>query len=210
MNYKLLYRGIRSFYNELKVKDELNRFNNNSNNNIRSNNVALNSVIGHDITAMEGALICENSTIDSYSFVGYNTLISKTKIGRYNSIASNVNIGHGEHLISNISTNSHFVENTFDVFTSKDCIIENDVWLGVSSIIRRGVKVGTGAVVGANSFVNKDVPPFAIVIGSPARILKYRFSEDKINRILDSQWWNYDLVDAKRIIDELEISTNEF
>ena len=87
--------------------------------------------------------------------------------------------------------------------TEKSCIIKNDVWIGVDSVIRRGVTIGNGAVVGANSFVNKDVPDFAVVGGSPARILKYRFDEPLRRKILASEYWLYAPDEAKKIIDSL-------
>lgn len=71
-------------------------------------------------------------------------------------------------------------------------IIGNDVWIGVGSIIRRGVTIGNGAVIGANSFVNKDVPPYAFAVGSPARVIKYRFKKEMIEKIEESCWWQYE------------------
>jgi len=171
--------------------------------------VSLNAIKGNHITAMDGVYICNDSVIESYSFIGFNSLISKTTIGRYNSIASNVNIGHGEHPLDAISTNSFLINDYHNILTSKACVIESDVWIGVGSIIRRGVTVGIGAVIGANSFVNKDVPPFAIVAGSPARIIRYRFDQNKINEILKSKWWELELEDAKEVIKKLDINTNE-
>lgn len=90
--------------------------------------------------------------------------------------------------------------------TQKDCIIKNDVWIGVNAVIRRGVTVGNGAVVGANSFVNKDVPDFAVVGGCPARIIKFRFDEETQTRIIASAYWDYAPEDAKKIIDTLDIN----
>ena len=88
-------------------------------------------------------------------------------------------------------------------YINDDCEIGNDVWIGVNAVIKRGVKVGNGAVIGANSFVNKDVPDFAIVAGTPARIIKYRFEEEKRNKISVTNWWNKDLDEAKEIIKDL-------
>jgi acetyltransferase-like isoleucine patch superfamily enzyme len=197
-------REVKILINSIKAKQKLSDFNRQSNNNILSSDASLKSIIGHDITILKGTYICENSTIDSYSYIGFNSLISKTVIGRYNSIASNVNIGHGEHPLDLISTNAVFMESTYSLFTQQDCVIEHDVWIGVGAIIKRGVRLGIGCVVGANSFVNKDVPPYAIVVGSPARIVKFRFAEEKISRILDSKWWEHDLKEAASIINDLE------
>jgi acetyltransferase-like isoleucine patch superfamily enzyme len=155
---------------------------------------------------LKGTYVCENSTIGSYSYIGSNSIISKTIIGRYNSIASNVSIGHGEHPLGSISTNAVFIDSPYEVFTKEDCVVEHDVWIGVGAIIRRGVTLGIGSVIGANSFVNKDVPPYAIVAGTPARIIKFRFDEDKIARILDSKWWEADKEEAQAIINALEKS----
>lgn len=91
----------------------------------------------------------------------------------------------------------------YNDLTQKDCVIKNDVWIGVDAIIRRGVTIGNGAVVGANSFVNKDVPDFAVVGGSPAKILKYRFDESMRKKISASEYWIYEPDKAKEIIASL-------
>ena len=68
--------------------------------------------------------------------------------------------------------------------------IGSDVWIGSNACILRGLAVGDGAVIGAGSVVTKDVPPYAVVVGNPARVLKYRFSEEVIARLLRLEWWN--------------------
>lgn len=76
--------------------------------------------------------------------------------------------------------------------TSKgDIIIENDVWIGAKSTIMSGVSIHNGAVVAATSTVTKDVPPYAIVAGNPAKIVKYRFTPDIIEKLLDIKWWDW-------------------
>ena len=92
----------------------------------------------------------------------------------------------------------------YEELTHGDVTIGNDVWIGTDSIIRRGITVGDGAVIGANSFVNSDVPPYAIVAGIPAKIIKYRFSEKVIRKLLDSKWFLLDLDDAKELVRKLE------
>jgi virginiamycin A acetyltransferase len=203
--------GLYGLMKELKLmaarvrsSERIARFNKATNNQIESDQVSLKAIAGHHINVLRGTFICENSTVGSYSYVGFNSLISRSAIGRYSSIASNVNIGHGEHPLDLISTNAIFMKESYNLFTRDECVIEHDVWIGVGSIIKRGVRVGIGSVVGANSFVNKDVPPYAIVVGSPARILKFRFDEDKIARILASKWWEQDVEEARKIIKSLE------
>jgi virginiamycin A acetyltransferase len=162
------------------------------------------AITGHHNTVMNGSLICANSIVDSYNYIGYHTLISKTTIGRYNSIANNVNIGHGEHPTDRGSTSLFMIDVSYEELTRLDCIITHDVWIGSAATIRRGVTLGIGCVVGANSFVNKDVPPFAVVVGVPAKILKFRFPQEKIDLILQSRWWEHDQQEARAILEQLE------
>jgi virginiamycin A acetyltransferase len=207
IKYSSLKEIINSLIRQYSKGKELDKFNCETLNYVQSNKVSLNAIIGHHITIMDGCYISEDSVVDSYTYISFNTLISKTTIGRYNSIASNVNLGHGEHPLNYISTNNIFIDNSYEALTLKDCVIENDVWIGAGSTIKRGVLIGTGAVVGANSFVNKDVPPFAITVGAPAKIINYRFTEKKIEKILHSKWWEHDLEHAKLIIKKLEAET---
>lgn len=72
----------------------------------------------------------------------------------------------------------------------KKVIIGNDVWIGSHALILGGVKIGDGAVIGAGAVVTKDVPPYAVVGGVPARIIKYRFSQEIIDKLLEIKWWN--------------------
>lgn len=73
-----------------------------------------------------------------------------------------------------------------------DVIIGNDVWIGCRAIIMAGVTIGDGAVIGSGAVVTKDVPPYSVVGGAPAKIIKYRFDEETIQRLLKVKWWNYD------------------
>lgn len=170
---------------------------------VRSYKVSTRAKIG------SGSKISENSEIDSstqigkYSYVGQYTTITSSNIGSYTSIASFVKIGHGEHPLDSFSTCSVFYDNTYKKLTEKECIIGNDVWIGTDAIILRGVRIGDGAVIGANSVVTGDVPPYAIVVGSPARLLRYRFEEHVRHMLIKSKWWNKELAEAKTILKEL-------
>ena len=82
--------------------------------------------------------------------------------------------------------------------------IGHDVWIGAHAIVRRGTSIGIGAIVGANSFVNRDVPDYAIVAGSPARFIRYRFDETTIASLLASKWWEADRADAKGTVQDLQ------
>ena len=81
--------------------------------------------------------------------------------------------------------------------------IGNDVWIGAACVIKQGITIGDGAVIGANSFVNKDVEPFSIVAGSPARHIKYRFDQDVRKRLMETQYWNQDISHAKSLLEDL-------
>ena len=84
-------------------------------------------------------------------------------------------------------------------------IIEDDVWIGCNATILQGVKIGTGAIVAAGAVVTKDVPPYAIVGGVPAKIIKYRFTEEQIKGLLKTEWWKRD---AEEFKDKMETFEN--
>lgn len=157
-----------------------------------------------NVEIMPTTLLSGQNQIGEYTYVGYNGIITSSKIGRYCSIANNVSIGIGEHKIKRVSTNSIFYKDPFKTLTEKECTIGHDVWIGSNVVIRRGVTVGNGAIIGANSFVNNDVKPFEIVGGSPARFIRMRFSEEQINLVNNSSWWDESLSLAKQKIAQLE------
>lgn len=173
-------------------------------NKIHSPEVHMVSICGLGIEVGKGTQIDKKTTIGSHTYIGRNCSITKARIGRYCSIANNVSIGQGEHDLTKISTSSIFYNDAYNTLTEKDCTISNDVWIGVDAIILRGVSIGAGSVIGANSVVTKDVPPFAIVVGSPGKVIRYRFGKTKIENIIKSGWWNFTPEIAQNILKELE------
>ena len=173
-------------------------------NRINSFDASLESLHGNFIEIQKGTVIDSLSNIGSYTYVGQNVNITQATIGRYVSIANNVTIGPGEHDLSRCSTSSFFYEKPWEILTQSNCDIESDVWVGVDAIVLRGVRVGFGSVVAANAVVTTDVPEFAVVAGSPARIIRYRFSEQRRRDILASRWWEKDLDEATLIIKKLD------
>lgn len=156
---------------------------------VRSFSAASAALVGREIEVLKGSSVDASSRIGSYTYIGSNTNITKSTIGRYCSIANNVSIGQGEHRLDEISTSARFYESPWEVLTAGECELESDVWIGVDAVILRGVKIGFGAVVAANAVVTRDVPKFAVVAGIPAKIIKYRFPENTQTAILASLWW---------------------
>ena len=122
-------------------------------------------------------------------------------IGKFCSLARDITIfGGGEHFI-NRATAYPFVlmfaeERTKRLVDAKDTsatIIGNDVWVGYGATIMSGVKIGNGAVVGAKAVVAKDIPDYAIAVGNPAKVVRYRFTPQTIQRLLNLSWWTWDL-----------------
>lgn len=169
----------------------------------------LNSIIVSIFSKFEGGQMYSESlrlaTSSKYNvkvgLYSYGSCFSKTfnlggtvEIGNYCSIAENVRYFGANHPVEALSTSPLFYNNNFG-FSVQDIVrhtlvIENDVWIGYGVIIVSSCKkIGQGAVIGAGAIVTKDVPPYAIVVGNPARIVNYRFSDEVIVKIEKSNWW---------------------
>lgn len=148
------------------------------------------------------ARIFSNVEIGRYTYIGNQVQIDQhvTKIGRYCSIASGCKLGLGPHPSFFLSTSTAFYDPErglvqkllFDEYQDNhETMIGNDVWIGANTIIMSGVKVGNGSIIGAGAVVTKDVPAYAIVVGIPAKIIKYRFSKSLIMKLEFSRWWEH-------------------
>ena len=141
-----------------------------------------------------------NVKLGDYSYVGIGSTLHNTKIGRYCSIADKLVCGLPNHSLSLLSTSPLFTmrsngthyswTNESLYYTAPKVKIGNDVWIGYGVTIVNNITVGDGAVIAAGSVVTKDVPPYAIVGGVPAKILRYRFDEGVRKALLKLKWWN--------------------
>lgn len=164
-------------------------------------------------------IVYANTVIGRYSYIGEYTKIDKcVRIGRYCSIAANVTIGATIHPTNWLSTSPFQYDLWLDPetqkkqwITAKATNIGNDVWIGANAVIQSGISVGDGAIIGSAAVVTHDVPPYAIVAGVPARILRYRFEPDIVKALLKIKWWNLKhekirtlpFSDVSQIIEEL-------
>ena len=140
------------------------------------------------------------------AFGGHSNILG----GRYSSLASGICfLMGGNHSLKSVSSwpfnNSGVVKEIFgnirpgikNIFSEYkhhlQVIFGHDVWIGRDVMIMGGVKIGNGAAIGARAVVAKDIPPYAIVVGNPARVIKYRFDEETIRKFLAVKWWNWDL-----------------
>ncbi|WP_348085402.1 CatB-related O-acetyltransferase [Dyadobacter sp.] len=141
-------------------------------------------------------------SIGEGTYIAHNSKISQTIIGKFSSIGPNFLCGFGIHPTNGISTSPVFysTRNQAGFSYSKSNKIEerktinigSDVFIGMNVTVLDGVTIGDGAVIGAGAVVSKDIPPYAIAIGCPIQIVKYRFEQDTIEKLLKLSWWNQD------------------
>lgn len=158
-----------------------------------------------------------NVQLNSYSYVAKNSNITYCKIGKFCSIGPNFFCGLGIHPTNGISTSPMFyspsrVNGTTLVSSSKvkerkTVTIGNDVFIGANVTVLDGVTIGDGAVIGAGAVVSKDIPPYAIAVGCPIRIIKYRMTEEQIAAMQRIQWWNWEddrLQEVEKMFEDID------
>lgn len=177
---------------------------------------------------ISSSAVIGSCTIGAFSYVGIGSEIRNSHIGRFCSIAANVALGPAEHPVDWLSSHpfqfngvKYFEEYPeWDAFASDaqrfsgnaaHTYIGHDVWIGRNVVVRQGVRVGSGAVLASGAFVNKDVEPYAVVAGVPARVIRHRFKPDIIEKLLRLEWWNWRLESKVNGIDfrDIDIAVNK-
>jgi acetyltransferase-like isoleucine patch superfamily enzyme len=157
------------------------------------------SFLGEDVSIGPDTVV-KHSFIGDYTYTGRRCRIENARVGKFCSLANNISINVPNHNYRLVSTHpfhyhsyyGHFIEEyeTKDLLVYSDCVVGNDVWLSENCHVLGDVVVGDGAVVGSGAVVTKDVPPYAIVAGVPAKVIKYRFDKKTIAKLLEIKWWN--------------------
>lgn len=139
--------------------------------------------------------------VGDYTILKNNVVINNTVIGKFSSIGAGFMCGMGIHPTNGISTNAMFYStsgiNGYSLVTetkiveNKQVVIGNDVYIGINVTILDGVTIGDGAMIGAGAVVTKDIAPYAIAVGVPAKVVKYRFEQNQIEKLLKIKWWNF-------------------
>jgi acetyltransferase-like isoleucine patch superfamily enzyme len=190
--------------------------------------ISLDSNLDKNVSILEHSRI-GSCKIGKGTYVGSKSTIERTEIGVFTSIGPQVLCGLGTHPLDFISTypgfysknasGSKWLGTSHKTTELKSVKIGSDVWIGARAIIIGGVNIGHGSVIGSGAVVTKDVPPFAIVGGVPAKLIRYRFDSELISLILKSKWWDNSFEtltqvskyshDPKRFIAEINSISNE-
>lgn len=167
---------------------------------VGDSSVLMNSELSDYVQINRNSMI-RCSKIGDYSYGGMNFNAIHCIIGKYSSVSWNVSIGGADHDYSKVTTHAFLYNPSFGMLDdgeelydrfSDSCEIGNDVWIGAGAQILRGVKVGDGAVIAAGAVVTKNVPPYTVAAGVPAKIIKNRFDEKTVQRLLQIKWWDLD------------------
>ncbi|MDR2089428.1 MAG: CatB-related O-acetyltransferase [Clostridiales Family XIII bacterium] len=170
--------------------------------------------MGRYVTIGQGCEISE-SKIGDYSYCSGHNEIIYADIGKFASIAAAARINPGQHPLYARVAQNHFTyrcaqygfgendEAFFDWRRQNSAVIGNDVWIGYNAVVMGGVTIGDGAAIGAMAVVTRDVEPYEIVVGIPARHLKYRFPQEIIQKIQASRWWDWTHEELRERLDEI-------
>jgi phosphonate metabolism protein (transferase hexapeptide repeat family) len=154
------------------------------------------------------------TTMDDYSYTAGDNQIIYTQIGKFSNIASHVRINPGNHPMERVTLHHITYRRKmyglgeddpafFEWRRSHKCVIGHDTWLGHNVVVMPGVSIGTGAVIGSGAVVTKDVEPYTIAVGVPAKPIRKRFPDVTIEKLLQIAWWDWDRATLKARFDDL-------
>lgn len=165
---------------------------------IRTWNISSDAALGEGVRLDEGVAVLKQCSIGNWSYMRSGSkLWHGSSVGAYCSIGENVLIGTPEHPKNYLSTSPTLYQcaklKPEKPWPMDDVLepahVENDVWIGNSVIIRGGVRIGTGSIVGAGAVMTRDVEPYSIVAGVPAKVIGHRFDKPLAQALLSSRWW---------------------
>lgn len=158
-----------------------------------------------------------NVEVGNGTYIEHNSIISYTKIGNFSSIGPNFFCGWGIHPTNGLSTSPMFYSTNMQngsalviknkIEERKTINIGSDVFIGANVTVLDGVTIGDGAVIGAGAVVSKDIPPYAIAVGSPIKVIRFRFKDEQISALLRIKWWNFseeDIVDVEKMFFDIQ------
>lgn len=187
MQYREILRES-NLYREYKLF-KLRRYNKKNNLKIKSIYASLKASYGKEVLISKDTYIADDVEIGDYSYVNANSSLENCTIGKFCSISSGVHISPWEHNLNHITTHPVAYENCLR--EREKVRIGNDVLISLNCIILEGIVIGDGAVIGAGAVVTKDVLPYEVVGGVPAKHIKFRFDENEIKKIRNLEWWNW-------------------
>lgn len=174
----------------------------------KSTHISNDAIVEYPIHCGPNSQIHGGCNVGQFTFINISSVLyPNVKIGRFCSIARNCEIGVARHPVNFLSTHSfqyHFAQFPKHPFYKNginrtswraypDTIIGSDVWIGAQSIVKAGVNIGHGAIIAANSVVTKNIAPYSIVGGSPAKVIRMRFNAEQISKLLELRWWELSL-----------------
>ena len=162
---------------------------------IRGNHIELSARIGKNT-------FLKDTKISHHVFIGQNCCISSANIGAYTCISWNAMIGGMEHDYHFPSINP-IINRELDSTPRKNTVIGNDVWIGANCVIRQGVSIGDGVIIGAGSMITHDIPSYTVAYGVPARCIKKRFNKEMEEKVTLSKFWEQNPSEATKIINDI-------